>query len=503
MENKGIKNIFFGLLNQFIILAFGIILPRMFIMSYGSEVNGLISSANHVFTYLSLLEAGVGTATLQALYRPIAVNDRKSICSIMAATDKFYRRTGIVYSCCVIALAFIFPFALKTDIEYWTCCGIILFGGASNVLTYFFQAKLGILLSAEGKSYIQSNLSTFIYIFTSGLKIVFIAAGFNVLVVQSIYVLSAAIQALFYTLYFRKNYPWLNLSVKPDYQSIAQRNSVLVHKVTELIFGNTDVLILTFITGLKPVSVYTLYSSFFNIVKSALYSVSSGVSYAMGQCFDTNKEQFNKMFNAFETYYMGMTFAFYTLLCLMITPFLNLYVKSVHDIEYVDKWLPILFTSVFLLQAGRGPASMAINYAQHFKKTQNRAIAEAVINLSITIFAVFRYGIYGALIGTIAALLYRTNDMIIYSNKYILLRSAWVTYRKWLTYILLFCGFFYLYYRNGKLEVENYLILFIEAVKWGIPILFCYIVAALAVDKESRMNYLNPLATRFFGSKSQ
>ena len=41
--------------------------------------------------------------------------------------------------------------------------------------------------------------------------------------------------------------------------------------------------------------------------------------------------------------------------------------------------------------------------------------------------------------GTIAALLYRTNDMIIYSAG-ILNRSCWITYRRWIINLIVFFG---------------------------------------------------------------
>ena len=74
---RGMKNIFYGFISQFIAIVISIILPRMFIMTYGSEMNGLLSSVAQVLTYLSVLEAGVGAATIQALYRPITNKIRK------------------------------------------------------------------------------------------------------------------------------------------------------------------------------------------------------------------------------------------------------------------------------------------------------------------------------------------------------------------------------------------------------------------------------------------
>ena len=90
-------NVIFGILNQAVMIAAGILLPRLVLVNLGSESNGLLNSVNQIFTYFALLEAGVGTATLQALYGPVGCNDRDSINSILAATDRYYKRTGVIY----------------------------------------------------------------------------------------------------------------------------------------------------------------------------------------------------------------------------------------------------------------------------------------------------------------------------------------------------------------------------------------------------------------------
>ena len=60
------------------------------------------------------------------------------------------------------------------------------------------------------------------------------------------------------------------------------------------------------------------------------------------------------------------------------------------------------------------------------------------INITVSLIGVIAWGIYGVLIGTIAALLFRANAMIIYANKKILNRSPWKTYRRWLVNLALF-----------------------------------------------------------------
>lgn len=90
-------NIIFSLLGQIITVVISIVVPRLFIVSFGSEVNGFINSLNQIFVYVALLEAGVGGASLQALYKPVSEDNRDEINGILSATHHFYIRTGYFY----------------------------------------------------------------------------------------------------------------------------------------------------------------------------------------------------------------------------------------------------------------------------------------------------------------------------------------------------------------------------------------------------------------------
>jgi len=88
---RGVKNIFFSILTQGITIVLGLVVPRLILVNYGSEINGFFSTVNNIYAYLSVLEAGVGTASIQALYGPVVRGDFGSINGILAATRKYYR----------------------------------------------------------------------------------------------------------------------------------------------------------------------------------------------------------------------------------------------------------------------------------------------------------------------------------------------------------------------------------------------------------------------------
>ena len=75
-KRKSFLNITIGIGSQILAIALGIVIPRLFLKSFGSEMNGFLNSITQIFAYFSLLEAGVGAATLQALYGPLASKER-------------------------------------------------------------------------------------------------------------------------------------------------------------------------------------------------------------------------------------------------------------------------------------------------------------------------------------------------------------------------------------------------------------------------------------------
>lgn len=70
-RKKFIRNIGTGFVGQLIIIILGLIVPRIMITSYGSDKNGLLSTISQIFAYMALLEAGIGQAARNALYKPI------------------------------------------------------------------------------------------------------------------------------------------------------------------------------------------------------------------------------------------------------------------------------------------------------------------------------------------------------------------------------------------------------------------------------------------------
>ena len=477
---KSIYNIVFGLLGQLITIAIGVLLPRLFLLSYGSEVNGFLSSINQIFSYLTLLEMGVGSATIQALYGPIGKEDKVSISGIMSATNIFYQRTARFYMIGVVVLAILYPVTVQSEMPKLLQMAIILIVGCCGVISYCFQAKYKLLLRAEGKQYVLSNISTIVHVLTSVVKLVLIACGFSVIWLQIAQLLLVIGQVFFYVIYIKRHYAWLNIKAEPNNQAISQKESVLLHEISWMLFNHADVLLLTMLLqDLKVVSVYVLYNTFVEMIATTIQNVNNGFTYRLGQLFNSQRKRHDQIFDCYESYYMAFSFSLYTVTYIFLIPFMKLYTAGIEDANYLLGLLPVLFVVYKALVSARSSCGSLINYAGHFKQTRWHALVETIINLVASVACIILFqnlwgvGIYGALIGTILALLFRANAMVLYANKTILGRSVWYTYKKWIINAILMLVLCYLF-PLFSIPVDNYIVLIISAAVCCILVLMIF-----------------------------
>lgn len=446
---KGVYNVVFGILGQLIILVLGLLVPRFILQSYGDEANGLINAIGQVFVYLALIEAGVGQAALQVLYGPIVKEDHSSANAILSATQQMFRKLTYLYGIIVVGIAFLYPLFVNIEDKgaikffgstYWSIFMIIIIQGLSNAVTFYFVSTLRQLLIADGRNYIIANITTIIKILTSVLRVVLINMKVNLVVLQLVYLFIAILEAVIYLCVIKKRYVWLRFQEKPNVSALSQKNSFVVHEICNVIFSSTDVLVLSIFCSLKVASIYAIYNLVFAALNTMINQVHSGCFYILGQTYNKNKKQYIKVHDAYDLCYITFVFVLILTAYIAVLPFVRLYTEGVTEQSYVDPYLPVLFCIIQLLSCCRITSSNLIKLAGHVKDTISRAIIEAVLNLGCSLILVNIIGIYGVLMGTVIALLYRTNDMVIYANKIILKRTPLITYKTILVNTVLFIG---------------------------------------------------------------
>ncbi len=432
-SKKVLNNMLSQIVVQFVTLIAGILVPRFIILYYGSEINGLASSVTQIVNYIALLEAGLGTASIHALYKPLAQKDYLGASAVCVSAKKFFSKIGLFFTIAVLIIAVIYPFLAKGNTDKITIFLLMIAIAATNIFEYFFHAKYRVLLTADQKLYIIGYARAIGMLLQTIVKLILIFMRVHIIFVYLVSSMVLLLRILFVRAYIKKRYSWLDYSVKPDDGALSQRKALVWHQIAGLVVNNSSSIMIsvTIPSGLSLASIYSVYnmvvSNIYNLVTGAF---SNGVVATFGQARTVRDEsQFKKSYRQYEFGYYIVTSVIYGTMAAMLIPFVALYTRSA-DINYVSYSIAILFMVVGVLNATRVPGGMLINAAGHFTQTKKNALTEAGIHLVFMLVLVWPFKIEGILFSSVISFLYRVPDIIIYTNKKILKDSPFLSIRR-------------------------------------------------------------------------
>ncbi len=448
--------IFSNLTLRFVIALCGFIITPLIISHYGSAINGMVSSITQFISYLNLVEAGIGGATIAALYLPLSNKDFNSINSILSSTKHFYIKSGILFTTMIIILSIVYPFIISYEIDIFTSFFMVLILGITGTAEFFLIGKYRVLLTADKKTYVLSFIQIFAILIRTVICFFMIKFDLNILIVKLIYSLTFLSRYFVIKIYIKRKYKWINFNYIKNNKAISQSKNVLVHEIAGMIVYNSPIIILTFCCNLKEVSIYAVYAMVFNAIKSFITAFGNGMQSFFGESLII--ESLNKtknFFSKYQTLFFSILGWFYTMSYILIIPFMKIYTKNMTDANYLQPKLALFFVIVGILNALRSPEAQLISASGHFKQTQARAIIEAVINLVVSIICTIKFGFMGVLIGQIVSGIYRTIDMIVYTSNKILHSHFYSTFIKISIYFFIYF-ILYIFIKNININPKSY-----------------------------------------------
>lgn len=438
-ENKGEKmqrskktliNTLSSLALQIVTAICGLILPRLILSYFGSEVNGTISSITQFLSYIVLLEAGVGGVVKAALYKPLAEKDEQKLSGILNATESFFKKIGITFILYLAVIAVIFPYITHTDYDFWYTASLVVIIGVSTVAQYFFGITYQMLLNADQKVYVDNCLQITTLILNTGISAVLLALGCGVHIVKLASTVVFVLRPLLTFLYVRKKYH-IDRKIPPDNTAIKQRWDGLGQHIAFIVHSNTDVAILSVFTNMLLVSVYTVHMTVITGIKNLVNSLSGGFAPAIGDMIARDeKETLNSTIDLYEFIAFFFVSVSFTITAVMIEPFVALYTSVAPDPAYYQPLFATLMCVAEGIYVIRCVYSNVVLGAGHFRQTNLGAYIEAGLNIVVSAVLVNFFGLVGVAIGTCVAMIFRTVDYVFYLSKHIAERSPLLFFRR-------------------------------------------------------------------------
>lgn len=417
MKKKVMLNVGCTMLCQLVTFISGLIVPRLILSTFGSEANGLVSSITQFLNYIALVEGGIGSVVLTALYGPLAKKDDRKISNVLKAAENFFRQIASIFVFYTIALACVYPIVIKSSFSWLYVASLTVILSFTLFIQYFFSITYKLLLQADQKMYIVQLWQSLITLLNIIAVVVSIKLFPELHFVKLCSVLLFAIQPVAYSNYVKKHYK-LYKDVEPDKNSLAQRWACFGQNFAYFIHSNTDVVVLTLFSDLKTVSVYSVYLLVVKNLQNLFKSFSNAFNPMIGKAIAVNDyKQASKYMETYEFVVSNVATIIFGCCIYLLPSFVLIYTHGVTDTNYYR----VIFSTIIIfaeyIYCIRDPYVSVVYAAGKFKETSNSAYIEAIINIVLSVILVFKFGLEGIAVGTFIGMLYRMIYLVWFINK--------------------------------------------------------------------------------------
>ncbi len=381
----------------------GFVTRVVFTHTLSADYVGISGLFKDILNVLALSELGVETAITYVLYKPISEGDVEKQKSLMQLYKSFYR---LVAGFVLVAGLLIIPFMDvlikdQPDVEHLIL--IYLMYLFNSVLSYFWVYKRT-LIDAHQLSYIGVLYSTVFLLIQDVLQIVILLLTRNFILFLSVLILCTIANNICISGKANKMYPYLKdknvqkLS-KEEKQGIIQNiRAMMLHKIGGVLVNNTDNLLLSALVGTLSVGRYSNYYLIIGSARQVLEQFFRGITASVGNMgVKESKEQIKKIFET--SFFIGQWL--YGLVAICLYEVIDVFVGVSFGEQYVFPGRVTLILCLNFYLTGMRQATLVFRDSMGlFRYDRYKSIAEAIINLVVSLILGHYMGTVGVFLGT-------------------------------------------------------------------------------------------------------
>lgn len=418
-----------ALVYQVVALVCGFILPKLIISHFGSSINGLLTSIAQFLGFIALCDMGMGAVVPASLYKPLAQKDNDEISRIVVSSEKFYRTIAKVLILYILVLTIVYP-AIVEGFSVLYKISLIVIIASSTFAQYYFGITYSLLITADQRQFIIYTVNGATLILNLVVSYILIKLDCSIHIVKLLSSLIFIIRPICFSFYVKKHYV-INKTIERVGEPIKQKWNGIAQHLAYTVQEKTSVIILSVLSTLESVSVYGVYFLILEGLRGIVYTVSSSLTSYMGSLIASDQQSvLRSKFLEMEWFIHTIAILFFSCASVLIIPFVSVYTYGIHDADYLVPYFPYIICAAICCRCLQLPYNIVVQAAGHFKETQNSAILEPILNISISIALVTKYNLVGVAIGMLISILYRfcylslylTNNIICSEKKGLLKR---------------------------------------------------------------------------------
>lgn len=400
-----IKNSFFNIISQIVLIIIGFFSQRVLNLKIGEELVGMNSVISNILSLLSVSELGISAAIIFHLYRALAEQNEEHIAGLM----KLYRKSYSIFATfislvglCILPFVHLFLNENTFSLQYVRVIYVIWL--ARTVLSYLLSYKRSLLI-ADQKEYIVSILVLLANVLNHSTVIVLLQFTRNYPLVLLLNTTVDVATNVWISCYVDKKYPYLKILEKQPvdttifHKIMGDIKNIFVTRLCAKLLLSTDSVIISSFVSVIKVGFYSNYCLITQSILNLMLALTSGLKPSVGNMFVENNQK--KNYDVLRQ----ITFVYFVIVSLCSVCLLSLLTPFVTDFWLNDKYglsvsIVILCVVNFGLTAMGFPLELVMGVTGLFKEERNIAVMVAVVNLLISLSLVKPFGILGVQLGT-------------------------------------------------------------------------------------------------------
>lgn len=370
---------------EIMLILFGLIVPKLIIGTYGSEVNGLTSTITHILSILNLLQAGAVGASIFQMYKPVAEKDYLQVSRIIDSSRRYFRKIGIIFLLLVVVVTPFMSMGMDSELALWEKALAFIILGVNGAFYFFFFSWFDILFSSHQKRFVLSVAGIVDRLMYYGLLFVIIFLRFHFIWMYVAVLIGSCVKLGYLYVVYRKQFKPLLVKVERDSSfKIQNKGYLLCNQIASQSVDGLPTVMITSIAGLASASVYAVYNLVQNMIKMVVRTIQLSVSEVFGNLVvSEGDEKVRRVYDLIEFVFFLAAIIFCCCAGFLFMPFIYLYTDcNSLDVTYIYPILAVIIVAYDVVYCMYMPCYTLTNVYGLFKETYLQAVICAVIAIA-------------------------------------------------------------------------------------------------------------------------
>ncbi len=422
VKKNTIENVFWGAINKIILTVFPFLVRTIILKTLGADYIGINGFFQSILSFLNISDLGISTAIICTMYKPVANEDRKSICALMRLYRNAYRLISIIILSVGIILLPFLNFFIKGDVpENINIYILYIIYLINTVSGYIFGGYRDCLFSAHQQNDIQYKIQTLTIALQYIGQVIVLLFWSNYYVYAIFLPLSTIMYNLLIAFFSKKLYPQYLCKGKISNEQLKhikkQIVGLMIGKINVVVRNSLDNVFISSFMGLLIVGMYSNYYMIISSVMAFIDIISVSLVAGIGNRIVTETKE--KNYVEFDRLYFciqWITGICAICVCCLIQPFISIWAGDdflLKDMMAIISGLYVLIGKINLIG---GVYSSALGL---WWEMRIYSMVDIPINIFMNWFFVYKWGAYGIILATIIC-------MIVYDIPI----SQWILFKK-------------------------------------------------------------------------